>query len=311
MNFIFFKVGLSGGGTEAMAASRSSSAKVRMFDIVMLHKAGYLFTNVERTGFTQVQGGFSRFLSHETFQIFAFYRLVGFVELFLIKIYSPYIPHASLHAGFWCWEKWGLGVWVGLRICFRTSCDQPWAKSNRRSWRNERNTRMCHRSCCNFRQFTCHSAEWDSTFLPLSSDLKSSVTLPGIVLFINFQNLQILWKYWKYMKLGGHIRKYLNFPRNASFHPQQAMKLQTSGVVARKLKSWCTGALLKTCEPMSDEVFEKISVRQDVATKHPAVTVHTDSAYKEHMLEAQQKKNISGALRDSGSLRYTLRRPVP
>ena len=38
-----------------MAASRSSSAKVRMFDIVMLHKAGYLLsTNVERTGFTQV-----------------------------------------------------------------------------------------------------------------------------------------------------------------------------------------------------------------------------------------------------------------
>ena len=38
-----------------MAASRSSSAKVRMFDIVMLHKAGYLLsTNVERIGFTQV-----------------------------------------------------------------------------------------------------------------------------------------------------------------------------------------------------------------------------------------------------------------
>ena len=54
MNFIFFKVGLSGGGAKAMAASRSSSAKVRMFDIVMLHKASYLFTTVERTGFTQV-----------------------------------------------------------------------------------------------------------------------------------------------------------------------------------------------------------------------------------------------------------------
>lgn len=70
------------------------------------------------------------------------------------------------------------------------------------------------------------------------------------------------------------------------------MKLQTSGVVARKLKSWCTGALLKTGQPMSDEVFEKICVRQDVTTKHPAVTVHTDSVYKEHMLEAQKKTNL-------------------
>ena len=50
---------------------------------------------------------------------------------------------------------------------------------------------------------------------------------------------------------------------------------------------------------MSDEVFEKISVRQDVTTKHPAVTVHTDSAYKEHKLEAP-KKNISRALRGLG-----------
>lgn len=71
------------------------------------------------------------------------------------------------------------------------------------------------------------------------------------------------------------------------------MKLQTSGVVARKLKSWCTGALLRTGQPMSDNAFEKICVRQDVTAKHPAVTVHTDSAYKEHMIEAQKNSILS------------------
>ena len=82
------------------------------------------------------------------------------------------------------------------------------------------------------------------------------------------------------------------------------MKLRTSGVVARKLKSWCTGALLKTGQPMSDNVFEKICVCQDyqASSRHGAYGLSIQTAHA-----PSEKKNlsflcwsISGALRDSG-----------
>lgn len=285
-----------------MAASRSSSAKVRMFDIVMLHKAGYLFTNVEPTGFTQVlctgwcfTFSFTRNVSDICILSFCWFCWVAFNHnLFLI--YSTCL----IACGFLVLRKvrtrslsWSENLFPYLMWSTLSQIQQ-----------NELEKRTKHTDVPHIWSYlsylehvpsetppSCHRpAIWKAQWLCLECQLKSpSFRLVFFIISKIFKSCENT----ENMKLGGHIREIFEFSKKRVFPPTASNEIADLWSCSKKVEELVHRRLAQNRTTHVRQCLWKICVRQDVTTKHPAVTVHTDSAYKEHMLEAQKKTILS------------------